>query len=82
MYDHLRLGWRRSQVSQVSKRYRWIAEHLCETKSFLLKTRKFDGKLKNGKEGLDKMAKDAESKTSGAELKTKAINAKTKTKAT
>ena len=44
-YDHLRLGWRWSQVSQ-------------EIKSFLLKTRRFDDKLKNGKEGLEKMNED------------------------
>jgi len=65
----------------MSKRYRWIADHLSEIKSFLLKSRRFDGKLKNGREGLDKMTEDAKSKTTGAELKTKENNAKLKTKA-
>jgi hypothetical protein len=65
-YEHLRLGWRWSQVSKVEKRYRWFAEHLLDIRSFIQKTKRFD---------------DKKTKADNAKLKTKANNAKLKTKA-
>ena len=44
-FEHLRLGWRWSQVSDVSKRYRWGADHLLEMRTFLTKTKRFDDGL-------------------------------------
>jgi len=57
-YEHLRLGWRWSQVSQVEKRYRWVATHLSEMRIFLTKTGRFESKLMTGDEGLQKMNED------------------------
>ena len=61
-YEHLRLGWRWSQVSLVEKRYRWVATQLFEMKSFLAKTGRFDTKLKTGDEGLKQMNEDKKKK--------------------
>ena len=34
-YEHLRLGWRWSHISKAEKRYRWVAEHLLDMRSFI-----------------------------------------------
>ena len=73
-YEHLRLGWRWSHVSRVEKRYRWVAEHLLDKRSFIKKTGRFEDKLKTAEEGK-------KTKASNAKQKTKATKAKTKTKA-
>ena len=59
MFEHLRLGWRWSQVSCVEKRYRWVAEHLMEMKTFLSKTKRFDDKKKTVVEAYAEMKEKA-----------------------
>ena len=57
-YEHLRLGWRWSQVSQVEKRYRWVATHLSDMRTFLTKTGRFESKLMTEDEAVQKMNED------------------------
>jgi len=45
-------------VSQVEKRYRWVATHLSDMRTFLTKTGRFESKLMTEDEAVQKMNED------------------------
>ena len=50
-------------MSRVEKRYRWVAEHLVDMRSFIKKTGRFEDKLKTAEEGKKTKASNAKQNT-------------------